>query len=109
MTKGKIDDYLRDPRINANLSFKSGKEWLHLLDDIPWGLGEREWYTHPIEIGSELPGVRGRIYYIYYRDVILALRFLLGHKPFDQYLAYAPVRHFNNAGHRVYSEFYIAE
>ena len=26
LTKGKVDDYLRDPRIDANLSFKSGKE-----------------------------------------------------------------------------------
>ena len=104
-----MDDYLRDPRIDANLNFKSGKEWLYLLNNIPWGLGEREWYIYPIEIGSELPGIRSRTYYIYYRDIILALRFLLGYKPFDQYLAYAPVRHFNNAGYRVYSEFYIAE
>ena len=34
-------------------------------------------------------------YKIYYRDVVEAIRFLIGHKPFAEALAYAPIRNYN--------------
>ena len=61
-----------------------------LLTKLPYD--KVTWWTKSINIHSVIANVAPKKYCIYYLDIIPAIRFLIGHQLFAQYMAYAPVQ-----------------
>lgn len=64
------------------------KEKMRLIQDE---ISSNFWLTQELSIKSLINGVGASKYTIFYRDIINALRFLIGHKNFTYDLAYIPI------------------
>lgn len=107
-----IESYLRNEAINPDgCPFKDCKQWLRLLESIPYGIHGDAWKRVNIVFPSEPDNGTGR-YRLYYRDVTQVISFLIGYLPFRDYLHYAPVRLYTEdtegRPQRVYTESYTA-
>lgn len=111
-TKGAVNRFLQDKRLaplHSHICFTNADEWLELLNKIPYGIVNDGWKTSaftftPTSIGRPL-----REYTVMYRCVIQAIRFLIGHKPFEKHLTYAPTRQFNSNDDQVFNEMHTGE
>jgi hypothetical protein len=89
-----VDKYLRAGLDgDATTSFQNASELWELLRNLDFGLGNSTWF--------EAPGIHGSIYS---RDILQCMQFLLSHLPFADDLDFAPVKLFDDAGNRIYSE-----
>ena len=91
------------------LGFHTAEQWLDRLDAIPHGISIKNWKKSNVEIpmGTTQKHMK-RIYY-HYQGVEEVIRFLLGHRPFEKNLTYAPIRLYSATGSRVYSELHTAD
>jgi hypothetical protein len=53
--------------------------------------------------------IEGKASPFWYRNPIAAVRYILGHPPFKDHLSYAPVKHMDSSGERIYAEMWIAD
>lgn len=113
LSAGAIDSYIRNEAINPQgRPFKDCKQWLSILESIPYGIHNDTWQRVSIEFPDELDNGTGR-YMLYYRDVTQVIKFLISYLPFRDYLYYAPVRLYTEDAEgkpqRVYTELYTAD
>ncbi len=100
-----------------HLSYKNVDEMRALLTKLPYG--KVTWWTRSLNIRSVTADVAPKEYLMYYLDIIPAIRFLIGHRPFALHLAYAPVRRYStnnpknpqldNEDERIYGEMQTAD
>jgi hypothetical protein len=91
--------------VTENIGFQTSAEWKDGLDRITSGIEKDEFMTADIT-------VRGAGFKLYYRDIMKVVQFLIGHKPFQNTMAYAPVQDYGVHGDkevRVYSEMHTAD
>lgn len=111
-TKGDIKRLLNDTRLNqltSCLSFKSADDWEEKLHRLPLGIVNEEWTKTRYEPITRIQGIHRPLYYCVYRDVVKAIKFLIGHRPFRDSLMYSPTRVYNTSNQRVYNELYTAD
>ena len=112
-TKGAIDLFLQNEtfknKFEGQLSYKNAEEWRQQIGRIPWGIQDDNFYVETLKIKSLVEGTKEPEYKLMYRDIIAAIRFLLGHKPFKEHLVYAPVQVFNPNNVRVYSDMHTGD
>lgn len=111
-TKGRMDEFLRDPRLramNGSCSFRGADDWRVRMHEIPWGIKNDQWQATKIRIDSKIADMKSTEHIIYHRDIIETIRFLLGHGPFKDNLTYAPERHYLADGARVYNEMHTGD
>jgi Plavaka transposase len=113
-TKRDIDRFFGDERlapIQKLLSFTSHDELMTRIHNIPYGIKDDAWTVRDIEVGQDTLGSPPNRYQIRYRNVVKAVEFLIGHRPFAPHLVYAPVRLFSGTGNdnRIYNEMHTAE
>jgi hypothetical protein len=113
-TKRDIDRFFKDERlkpIKQLLSFTNHDELMTKIRDIPYGIKNDAWTVADIEVGQDILGSSPNQYQIRYRNVVTAIEFLMGHRPFVSHLAYAPVRQFSGTGsdNRIYNEMHTAD
>lgn len=112
LTKGDVDDFLRDESMQSlvdQLSFKNADEWRTKLLEIPDGLPLGNWSSAVATIETGVIGLSASHYKFYYQNIENVIRFLLGHTPFKDNLVYTPVRAFNENERRVYTEMHTAD
>lgn len=119
LSRGKVDRYFSDLRLkdlHRLTSFHNGKTWLQLLEEFNAGIANDRFTEYEIAVGVADGSGTGERYRFGFRDIIGAVRFLLGHPPFRNDLVYAPVRVFadsedahSNNHQRVYSEMHTAD
>ncbi len=93
--KGSMTMFFSNPTLapmREHLSYKSVDEMRALLIELPYG--KVTCWTRSLNIRSITTDVAPKEYLIYYLDIIPAIRFLIGHRPFAPHLAYAPVRNY---------------
>ena len=103
---------MTDPRMktySSKASFKNAEGLRKKLDGITCGIPRETWHECTFRIKSEFVGLEQKTHSIWYRDIEIVLRFLMGHRPFENDLVYAPVRHFNTDESRIYSEMHTAD
>ena len=108
-TKGDIEKFYGDKRlgrIHQLLSFSSHNELMSKIHDIPYGIPDDIWKISEIEVEQETIGLPPSTYQIRYRNIKSVLEFLMGHRPFEHHLSYAPVRQFCgiDGDNRIYDE-----
>jgi Plavaka transposase len=108
-TKGDIERFYGDTRlrqIHQLLSFSSFNELMSKIHDIPYGIPDDIWKISEIEVEQETIELPPSIYQIRYRNIESILEFLIGHKPFEHHLSYAPVRQFcgTSSNNQIYDE-----
>jgi hypothetical protein len=113
-TKGDIDRFFKDKHLEAMqnlLSFTSYDELMGKIYDIPYGIKNNVWNITKIEVEQETIGLPPSTYQIRYWNIISVLEFLIGHKPFEHYLSYTPVRQFGGAeaDNRIYDEMHTGD
>jgi hypothetical protein len=81
------------------------------IHDILYSIKNDAWTVADIEVGQDILGSSLNKYQIRYQNVVTAIEFLMGHRPFVSYLAYAPVRQFSgtSSNNRIYNEMYTAD
>ena len=91
-------------------SFSNADEWRAKIHDIPWGIQNDQFAVRTVIVGTDTAGMREFEAVIYARDIIMCIRFLLGHGPFKNNLTYAPERHYaSESGVRVYNEMHTED
>ena len=113
-SKTYIDAYLKSVDIKANqkdkVIFRTADHYRQLAElDIQWGIHNDGWRVDDLCVPSEISGADDFRYEIYYRDIVEVIRFLLGHRPFKDNLAYAPVKIKNDNDRNVYNEMHTGE
>ena len=112
-TKGAVDLFLQNETFKAKfggqLSYKNAEEWRQQISRIPWGIQDDKFYVETFKIKSLVDGAKEPEYMLMYRDIVAAIRFLLGHKPFREHMVYAPVQVFTPNNDRVYSDMYTGD
>ena len=111
VSKGDVDRLLRDSRcapITQSLSFQTSSQWHTRIEGLPNGM-KPDWRTSILSVEAQFDGTEDREYVVHYQNVLEAIRFLIGHRPFANNLSYEPVRHYNTEGQRIYSEMNTAE
>ncbi len=92
MTKGSMTMFFSNSILapmREHLNYKNMDEMKALLTKLPYG--KVIWWTRSLNIRSVTADVAPKEYLMYYLDIIPAIRFLIGHRRFAPYLAYAPV------------------
>lgn len=113
LSKGAIDALLKDHHLRPlsdSLSFRSAAELLDRVNNIHYGIPgtiDEEWTSTLLEIPSEYENETIRCE-VLHRSVENVIRFLIGFPPFAEHLHYTPEQHFDDDGHRIYSEMYTA-
>ena len=112
-SKGCIGHFLQNPTFKDEsgvyTSYKNADEWREQIDRIPWGIGNDTFRVEKLKIRSFIDGVREPEYHLMYRDILAAIRFLLGHKPFKEHLVYAPIQVFTPNDARVFSDMHTGD
>ena len=131
-----MDRFFQDKRLaplHSGLSFQNAQQWLEQLQRIPHGVGkysdkrrlpntscealeessheaeeDKGWMSTSVTVQSTFENVEKTTYQIQHRDILGAIRFLIGHPPFANDLAYAPIRQYNDNGSRIYTEMHTA-
>ena len=113
ISQTQINNFLRSPILNDpaqdRFSYANAEEWKRRVSQVPHGIQEDKWIRQGITIRKTIDDIQGVTSVIYYRDIIMILRFLLGHRAFEQNMTYAPVRLTNQRGERVYGEMHTGE
>ena len=110
-----VDRFFSDKRmslLHSNISFNSADQWLEKIHNIPYGIEDDQWEEVPFSINDDTFSNGNEKYTIIFRDPVKIIRYLLGHKPFETKLTYAPIHHYyydNNRKVRIYSELHTAE
>jgi hypothetical protein len=112
-SKGDINRFLSDPRlldIHKLVTFETFDEMIELVHEIPYGIQNDGWTTTEITITSDIQGVLDNTYKLRFRDIQKSIEFLIGHRPFADSLAYAPIRYYNGDNNeRIYNELHTAD
>ncbi|MCJ1470748.1 hypothetical protein MMC07_009395 [Pseudocyphellaria aurata] len=91
----------RPPPFRLGLSFKN--------DRIPTGVCNDDWRELELTVETELEGQVPSMVIVQYRNVINAIKFLLGHFPFASDLVYSPICQYNDDNKRVYTEMHTGD
>ncbi len=88
-----------------------------LLTELSYG--KVTWWTKSLSIRSVIADVALKEYLMYYLDIIPAIRFLIGHRPFAPQMAYAPIQRYStdnpenpeivNEDEQIYGEMHTAD
>jgi hypothetical protein len=109
VTETAMDHLLKTllPSLGVHNAVRSVYTIKQRVDDMRDGLGHESWRlrTSELEWNDEHPGP---IEY-YSRDITQCARWLLRQPAYEDHLTYAPERHFNDAGERIYSEMHTAD
>ncbi len=92
MTKGSMIMFFSNPTLTPmreHLRYKNVDEMRALLIELPYSKVTR--WTRSLSIYSFTADVALKKYLMYYLDIIPAIRFLIGHRPFAPHLAYTPI------------------
>ena len=92
--KRDINGFFKDERlklIKQLLSFTNYDELMTKIHDILYGIKNDAQIVADIEVGEDILGSSPNQYQIRYRNVVTAIEFLMGHRPFVSHLAYAPI------------------
>ena len=92
MSKGSMDMFFNNSELalmRQHLSYKNVDKMRALLTELLYD--KVTWWTKSLSICSVIPDVALKEYFMYYLDIIPAIRFLIGHCPFAPHMAYAPV------------------
>lgn len=113
-TKGDINRFLKDTRLegmHGQLSYKNATELFGLLHKLRHGIRNPTWNESTIVLQPDMHPEGRREYSVQYQDIVSAIRFLIGHRPFRDNLAYAPVRQFTDEGKtcRAYNEMHTGD
>ncbi len=103
--------------MREHLSYKNVDKMRTLLIELTYD--NVTWWTRSLSIRSVTTDVAPKEYLMYYLVIIPAIRFLIGHRPFAPYLAYAPVRRYStdnpekpqldNEDEQIYGEMHTAD
>ncbi len=96
MTKGSMTIFFSNPTLapmREHLSYKNVDEMRALLTELLYS--KVTWWTRSLNIRSVTTDVAPKEYLMYYFDIIPAIQFLIGHRPFAPHLAYALVRRYS--------------
>ncbi len=96
ITKVSMGIFFNNPDLapmREHLSYKNGDEMRALLTELSYG--KVTWWTKSISIRSVIADVTPKEYLMYYLDIKPAIRFLIGHRPFAQRMAYEPVQSYS--------------
>ncbi len=83
MTKKSMTMFFSNPNLalmREHLSYKNVDEMRVLL--IEFSYDKITWWTGSLSIRLVTADVASKEYLMYYLDIILAIRFLIGHRPF---------------------------
>ena len=92
MTKKYIRIFVNNSNLatmRKHLNYKSIDKMRNLLIELPYN--KVTWQIKSRNIHLAIADMLPKKYLIYYLDIILAIRFLIGHQVFAQYMAYALV------------------
>lgn len=112
ITKGGRDRFFRDIRlkpIHDLLGYKNTSALTEMQDGIPFGIDEDEWIKQTFTVRSKFEGAESKEYNIIYRDITKTLKFLLGHRAFNDEMVFEPVREYNDSNKRVYTEMHTGD
>ena len=113
VSKGGVDDFTKNPRLKCWLqhcSFDNAEQWRAKIHDIPWGIQDDQFTAKKIIVGLDVAKIKEFEIVIYARDVIMCIKFLLGHGPFKNNLTYAPEQHYRSDSEiRVYNEMHTGD
>ena len=108
ISKSNIDRYFHDGLCtSSDVDFTSGWTLYQQLDRMNPELGPDSWSVR--EAKWSLAGGASRCITYYYRSPLVCIRYLLKQPCFRDHLVYAPVREYNEAGERMYSEMHTAD
>ena len=108
LSKSSVDRYFCDGRCTSSeVAFTSGWTLYKQLDRMYPELGPDSWKIH--EANWSLDVGRSRRTTYYYRSPLSCIEYLLKQACFRDHLVYAPVREYNQAGERMYSEMHTAD
>ncbi|KAI0996056.1 hypothetical protein K3495_g12125, partial [Podosphaera aphanis] len=101
LSKGAIDNFP-----DGSQSFN---EFSTTINKIPFGIktaeGRNEWCTETVSLPALNPGNPNDKFTVRFRRIKPVLEFLLGHKPWDEDLSWAPVRKYcDDKEQRIYDE-----
>ena len=97
VSKGNINKLLKDPSLKditrPLCGAKNADEWYGKLEAIPWGIEDDDWTCRSFAVESAVDKqLKPVAYDVYFRDIVKVIKFLMGHKPFEKDLTYAPVK-----------------
>ncbi len=111
MTKRSMRMFFNNPDLapmREHLSYKNVDEMRVLLTELPYG--KVPWWTKSISIRSVIADLAPKKYLMYYLDILPAIRFLIGHRPFAQHMAYALVQRYSTEeDEQIYGEMHTAD
>ena len=108
ISKSNIDCYFRDGLCTSpDVAFTSGWTLYQQLDRMNPELGPNSWSIG--EANWSLTGGGNRRTAYYYRSPLSCIKYLLKQPCFQKHLVYTPVREYNEAGERMYSEMHTAD
>ena len=108
ISKTNIDRYFRDGLCtSSDVAFTSGWTLYQQLDKMNPELGPNSWTVR--EANWSLAGGSNRRTTYYYRSPLSCIKYLLKQPCFREHLVYTPVREYNEAGERMYSEMHMAD
>jgi Plavaka transposase len=110
ISKGAIDDYLKKKKLGMDgINFRNAEDVFRAAHKIPYGIRGDDWKTVEFSGTPNYEGEPTVKYTVYYRDVMKVIQFLIGYRPFEQHLSYAPIRQTSASGLRVYNEMHTAD
>lgn len=112
LSKGDINAFLLSPflkSVTSKLSFRNADQFFARLDESSQAWQKDSWRETKLIVPSTAQGVKASSHSLLYCNVEEVIRQLMGHIPFKDNLAYAPVHHYN-AGHvKVYTEMHTGD
>ena len=94
-TKDDVNNFFDDLRLESlwqYVSFKSDAIWMNMLNFMKNDILNDAWSETTIEIESNIEDFQSNRYFIYYRDVMKIIEFLVEHRSFVKNLAYVSIR-----------------
>ena len=107
LSSGAIDNFFKDTRLrplHGPFSFNSALQLKAKLHTIKHSAAASGWSRQAFRVPSIQPDEATRTYYILYFDIVGIIRTLIGHKPFNSSINYAPIRQRNLDGGLIVSE-----
>jgi hypothetical protein len=102
ITKRKIEEYFKKGLYQGAGSYRSAYTLYKVIQDLPTTLGEPSWTFIEDQIDGET-------FVFCHRDPIVCIQYLLSQTAYSDQMVFAPVKEFNAAGERMYSELHTAE
>ena len=98
-TNGDMNAFLKDDCFkhwHAELSFTNADQCHDLIHQIPDAISNEPWKEEVFADPDEYKEVQPTRYAVKFQNIMRAIRFLIGHRPFAPNLNYAPIRLYNN-------------